>query len=144
MTMLSSNGKVLKVSVGGGSNLEAGYGIDITNDKINVDTNIIATKESVDGKQDALSAGDNITIESNTISAPAFDLAVDNETVFAEVYGNSVVLSARTCETRTVLYENPDSTYPNNTIQYINSFILSNAISNYDEVEIVFRGNGDP
>ena len=54
---------------GGGGSYTAGYGIDITSDEISVDDQVIATKQDLSGKQDTLTAGSNITISDDTISA---------------------------------------------------------------------------
>ena len=58
---------------GSGTTYSAGYGIDLTNDTISVNTDIIATKESVESslqsKQDKLTPGSNIDITNNIISA---------------------------------------------------------------------------
>jgi hypothetical protein len=73
-------GKVLKVNSGGtglewdeetGTEYTAGNGIDITGDVISVDTTVVATQTDLADKQDVLTAGDNITITNNVISATA-------------------------------------------------------------------------
>ena len=56
---------------GGGADYSAGNGIVIQNDEISVDTTVVATKTDLEGKQDTLTAGDNITILNNVISATA-------------------------------------------------------------------------
>lgn len=60
---------------GGGSGdipVEAGYGIEVVRTegayKVSVDTDIVATHDDLVDKQDRLSAGDNISIENNTVS----------------------------------------------------------------------------
>lgn len=48
----------------------AGNGIDISEEKvISVDTEVVATQADLEGKQDVLTAGSNITISDNVISA---------------------------------------------------------------------------
>ena len=54
-----------------GTTYTAGNGIDITSDVISVDTSVVATQTDLEGKQDVLTAGDNITIDNNVISATA-------------------------------------------------------------------------
>lgn len=56
---------------GGGTDYTAGNGIDIQNDEISVDTSVVATKTDLESKQDTLTAGDNISIVDNVISATA-------------------------------------------------------------------------
>lgn len=72
--------KVLKVNASGldigwadeqGTQYTAGNGIDITGNEISVDTSVVATKSDLSGKQDTLTAGSNITIQNNVISASA-------------------------------------------------------------------------
>lgn len=52
--------------------VEAGYGIEVTRSgntfTVAVDTDLIATQEDLADKQDKLLAGDNISIENNTVS----------------------------------------------------------------------------
>lgn len=58
-------------SAGGGANYTAGNGIEIQNDEISIDTTVVATKTDLESKQDTLTAGDNISILNNVISATA-------------------------------------------------------------------------
>ncbi|MBR6457074.1 MAG: hypothetical protein IKS71_00620, partial [Bacteroidales bacterium] len=60
---------------GGGSGdipVEAGYGIEVVRTEgaytVSVDTDVVATHDDLVGKQDRLSAGDNIAIENNVVS----------------------------------------------------------------------------
>ena len=46
----------------------AGNGLDLSGTEFSVDTTIIATQQDLSGKQDTLTAGSNIAINSNTIS----------------------------------------------------------------------------
>lgn len=56
----------------GGTEYFAGNGIDISEEKvISVDTSVVATQTDMEGKQDVLTAGSNITINDNVISATA-------------------------------------------------------------------------
>ena len=65
---LSGNGTWQTVSTG--SSYTAGSGISIdANNEISVDTTVVATQNDLSGKQDTLTAGTNITISNNTISA---------------------------------------------------------------------------
>lgn len=57
------------VELGVRLNAKANGGIAINNKGVYVDTDVIATKASVDAKQDKLTAGDNVTIDGNVISA---------------------------------------------------------------------------
>lgn len=53
-----------------GTAYTAGSGIDINaNNEISIDTTVVATQTDLAGKQDTLTAGSNITIANNTISA---------------------------------------------------------------------------
>lgn len=56
---------------GGGSDYTAGNGITIQNDEISIDTTVVATQTDLNGKQDTLTAGSNISIVDNVISATA-------------------------------------------------------------------------
>lgn len=57
-------------TVSSGSTYTAGNGIAIdANNEISVDTTVVATQTDLSGKQDSLTAGANITISNNTISA---------------------------------------------------------------------------
>ena len=57
-------------TVQSGSSYTAGNGIAIdANNEISVDTTVVATQNDLAGKQDALTAGTNISISNNTISA---------------------------------------------------------------------------
>lgn len=56
---------------GGGPTYTAGNGINITNDEISIDTDVVATKVDLESKQDTLTAGSNISIVDNVISATA-------------------------------------------------------------------------
>ena len=56
---------------GGGATYTAGNGIEIQNDEISIDTTVVATKTDLESKQDTLTAGDNISILNNVISATA-------------------------------------------------------------------------
>lgn len=57
-------------TVTSGSSYTAGNGIYIdTNNEISIDTAVVATQTDLAGKQDTLTAGTNITIVNNTISA---------------------------------------------------------------------------
>lgn len=57
------------VKLGVRLNAKAGGGIAVDNKGAYVDTDVIATKASVDAKQDKLTAGNNVTITGNVISA---------------------------------------------------------------------------
>lgn len=57
------------IALTSGPSYTAGNGIDITNDEISIDNSVVATQTDLAGKQDTLTAGANITISSNTISA---------------------------------------------------------------------------
>ena len=52
--------------------VDAGYGIEVTRVgntfTVAVDTDLIATQDDLNGKQDKLTAGDNISIENNTVN----------------------------------------------------------------------------
>lgn len=72
--------KVLKVNASGldigwaddeDTQYTAGSGISITGDEISVDTSVVATQSDLSSKQDTLTAGSNITIQNNVISASA-------------------------------------------------------------------------
>ena len=57
-------------TVSSGSSYTAGNGISIdANNEISVDTTVVATQNDLAGKQDTLTAGSNISISNNTISA---------------------------------------------------------------------------
>lgn len=56
---------------GGGATYTAGSGIEIVDDEISIDTDVVATKTDLESKQDTLTAGDNISIVDNVISATA-------------------------------------------------------------------------
>lgn len=56
---------------GVGTTYTAGNGIDITDDEISIDTSVVATQTDLESKQDTLTAGDNISIVDNVISATA-------------------------------------------------------------------------
>ena len=56
---------------GVGTTYTAGNGIDITDDEISIDTSVVATQTDLENKQDTLTAGDNISIVDNVISATA-------------------------------------------------------------------------
>ena len=56
---------------GVGTTYTAGNGIDITDDEISIDTSVVATQTDLETKQDTLTAGDNISIVDNVISATA-------------------------------------------------------------------------
>lgn len=56
---------------GGGASYTAGSGIEIIDDEISVDTSVVATQTDLESKQDTLTAGDNISIVDNVISATA-------------------------------------------------------------------------
>lgn len=56
---------------GGGVTYTAGSGIEIIDDEISVDTSVVATQTDLESKQDTLTAGDNISIVDNVISATA-------------------------------------------------------------------------
>ena len=65
-----SAGNVISATGGGGGSYVAGTGIDITGDTISLDSGTQSTLSSVAGKQDALTAGSNISISAgNVISA---------------------------------------------------------------------------
>ena len=58
------------IGQGVGGEYFAGYGIKISEEKvISVDTSVVATQADLEGKQDTLTAGSNITISDNVISA---------------------------------------------------------------------------
>lgn len=75
LTNLTVGSKTYSIPQGGeGHEYAAGNGINIANDTISVNTNVVATNDSVDeklaGKQDELVAGQNITItDGHVISA---------------------------------------------------------------------------
>lgn len=56
---------------GAGATYTAGNGITIQDDEISIDTDVVATKTDLESKQDTLTAGDNISIVDNVISATA-------------------------------------------------------------------------
>ena len=57
-------------TAGGGSSYTAGNGISIdANNEISVDTTVVATQTDLAGKQDTLTAGANVQINNNVISA---------------------------------------------------------------------------
>lgn len=63
-----------------GPSYTAGNGIDINvYDQISADTTVLATKSEVNAKQDILTAGDGITITSDTISADTSVLATQSD-----------------------------------------------------------------
>lgn len=76
-SLTSNAGKVLKVNSGatgvewatesGGTTYTAGTGIDITGTTISADTTVLATQQDLSGKQDVLTAGNMISISSNTV-----------------------------------------------------------------------------
>lgn len=54
---------------GGGHDYTAGEGLLLEDYTFSADTDYLATREDLSDKQDTLTAGDNITIEGDTISA---------------------------------------------------------------------------
>lgn len=54
---------------GGGHDYTAGEGLKLDGYEFSADTDVLATKSDLSGKQDTLTAGENISIENNTISA---------------------------------------------------------------------------
>lgn len=67
---ISIVGNVISATGGGsGTSYVAGNGINISGNTISADTSTMATKTDLTGKQDKLTAGSNITIVGNVISA---------------------------------------------------------------------------
>lgn len=62
--------ETINITGGGGASYTAGNGISIdANNEISVDTTVVATQTDLSGKQDTLTAGTNVQINNNVISA---------------------------------------------------------------------------
>lgn len=76
-------------SIGGGHDYTAGEGLRLQDYEFSADTDVLATKSDLSGKQDTLTAGNNISIEDNTISATdttytaGNNVSIENNTISA-------------------------------------------------------------
>ena len=74
---------------GGGHDYTAGEGLKLQDYEFSADTDVLATKSDLSDKQDTLTAGENISIENNTISATdttytaGDNVSIENNTISA-------------------------------------------------------------
>lgn len=71
------------ITPSGGTTYTAGNGIAIANDEISVDTSVVATQSDLSGKQNTLTAGSGITIDSNNVisASGGGSIQIDNQTI---------------------------------------------------------------
>ena len=102
--------------------------------------------------QKKLVPGENITIdpvvavdvgETIVISVPSSDLAIDTDSMGAQVEDNTLVISSKSAfKRKTLLFENA-AAYPNNLYEFLQTYPLSESLNNYDYVMFEYVGNAD-
>lgn len=101
----------------------------------------------IGGSGAEIEAGVNVLVETLggvvTISVPSTDLAIDTESMGAQVENNTIILSARSAfKSKTLLFENT-AIYPNNLYEFLQTYPLSESLNNYDYVMFEYVGNAD-